>query len=176
MNTGTEDGGGVTTVGERGFYMANAHVAHDCHVGSDVVFANCATLAGHCDIGDHVFIGGLSAVHQYTRIGPHAMIGGISGVRGDVIPFALANGQITRLSGINIVGLRRRGFSAATITVLRRLYRTLFQSAGSMAERIAAAENEHGGEPAAKQLLEFVRTRGKRPLCRSRGHATSASE
>lgn len=176
MNIGSEDGGGVTTVGDRGFYMANAHVGHDCRVGSDVVFANCATLGGHCEIGDHVFIGGLSAVHQHTRIGPHAMIGGISGVRADVIPFALANGQVTRLSGINITGLRRRGFSAGTIAVLRRLYRMLFQGAGSIVERLAAAESEFSGEPAAQQVLEFIRTRGKRPLCQPRGRTMSASE
>src|SRR5262249_30545470 len=105
MNIGTEDGGGLTQVGDRGLFMANSHVAHDCRVGSDVIFANCATLGGHCDIGDYVFIGGLSAVHQFSHIGAHAMISGMTGIRSDVIPFGLAAGPFARLSGINVVGM-----------------------------------------------------------------------
>ena len=112
MNIGTEDGGGVTEVGERGFFMAYSHVGHDCRVGNDVVFANCATLGGHCAVGEHVFIGGLSAAHQFTRIGDHAMISGLSGLRGDVIPFGIAAGAFARLSGVNVVGMKRRKFSS----------------------------------------------------------------
>src|SRR5579883_734242 len=97
MNIGTEDGGGVTTVGDRGFFMANSDVAHDCVVGNDVTFANCATLGGHCVIGDRVVIGGMSVVHQFTRIGSFAMIGGMCGVRGDVIPYGLAVGNYAQL-------------------------------------------------------------------------------
>src|SRR5882672_1966704 len=92
MNIGTEDGLGLTEVGDRGFFMAYSHVGHDCRVGHDVTFANAATLGGHCTIGDHVFMGGLSAVHQFTRIGAHAMIAGMTGLRSDVIPFAVATG------------------------------------------------------------------------------------
>ena len=77
INAGTEDGGGLTEIGDRGFFMASSHVAHDCHVGNDVVFANCATLGGHCIVGDYVFMGGLAGVHQFTRIGSHAMIAGL---------------------------------------------------------------------------------------------------
>ena len=86
-------GGGVTRVGDRGYFMNCSHVGHDCQVGNDVIFATSATLGGHCEIGDFVFIGGLSAVHQFTRIGPQVMVGGVCGVRGDVIPFGLVNGQ-----------------------------------------------------------------------------------
>src|ERR1700704_2582699 len=103
MNVGTEDGAGVTEVGDRGFFMAYSHVGHDCQVGHDVTFANAATLGGHCTIGDHVFLGGLSAVHQFTRVGAYAMIAGVCGVRGDVIPFAVAAGAYARLSGINVI-------------------------------------------------------------------------
>src|SRR3979411_721515 len=92
MNAGTEDGGGVTTVGDRGFFMANSHVAHDCRVGNDVVFANCATLGGHCEVGDSVVIGGLSAGHQLTRVGSFAMIGGGGGGGGGALPVGLAHG------------------------------------------------------------------------------------
>src|ERR1700674_2834815 len=108
MNLGTEDGGGVTTVGDRCFFMVQSHVAHDCVVGNDVVFANCVPLGGHCVIADRVVIGELSAVHQYTRVGPYAMIGALSGVRADVIPFGLVSGDFARLAGLNIVGLKRR--------------------------------------------------------------------
>ena len=120
MNIGTEDGGGVTEVGERGFFMAYSHVGHDCQVGNDVVFANSATLGGHCVIGDHAFIGGLSAVHQFPHVGAHAMIGGLTGLRADVIPFGLASGAFARLSGMNMIGMRRRKFAAETIRAVRR--------------------------------------------------------
>jgi UDP-N-acetylglucosamine acyltransferase len=166
MNVGTVEGGGVTRVGDRGFYMLNAHVAHDCQVGDHVVFANSATLGGHCQVGDHVFIGGLSAVHQHTRIGAHAMIGGNTGVRGDVIPFGLAAGDHARLAGINMVGMKRRGFSRASILAVRQTFRTLFFQAGSLEERIGDAEQAFGADPAAARIIEFVRSRDKRTLCR----------
>ncbi len=173
MNRGTEAGGGVTTVGDRGFYMANAHVGHDCHVGNEVVFANSATLGGHCRIGDQVFIGGLSAVLQFSRIGAHAMIGGITGVRSDVIPFGMANGQIARLSGINVVGMRRRKFARESVVAARAAYRRLFLDAAPMMERIAMVDAEFGGDPAVAQIVAFAREDTKRPLCRP-GRRTDA--
>jgi UDP-N-acetylglucosamine acyltransferase len=166
MNIGTADGGGITTVGDRGFFMTGAHVGHDCHVGSDVVFANAATLGGHCEIGDHVFIGGLSAVHQHTRVGAHAMIGGITGVRADVIPFGLANDSRARLYGINVIGMRRRKFTNAAIAAVRHAYRQLFLAAGSLEQRLHTVESELGGEAAVAQIIAFVRARGKRSLTR----------
>jgi UDP-N-acetylglucosamine acyltransferase len=164
MNIGTVGGGGVTTVGDRGFFMTGAHVGHDCHVGSDVVFANAATLGGHCEIGEHVFIGGLSAVHQHTRIGAHAMIGGITGIRADVIPFALANGSRARLYGINVIGMRRRKFTNDAIAAVRRAYRQLFLTGGSLEERLQAVESELGYEAAVTRIVAFLRARGKRSL------------
>lgn len=169
MNLGTVQGGGITRVGDHGFYMLNAHVAHDCQVGDHVVFANSATLGGHCQVGDHVFIGGLSAVHQHTRIGAHAMIGGVSGVRADVIPFGLASGDHARLAGINMVGMKRRGFSRASIRAVRQTFRALFFQAGSLEERIGAAEQTFGADPAVASIIEFVRSRDKRTLCRPGG-------
>ncbi len=170
MNIGTVDGGGVTRVGARGFYMANAHVAHDCIVGDDVVFANSATLGGHCEVGDHVFIGGLSAVHQRTRIGAHAMIGGVSGVRGDVIPFGMASGDHARLVGINVVGMKRRHFTLGAISKVRGAYRRLFFGAAGLEEQLRLTEAEFGAEPAVGRILAFVRARGKRALCRPVAH------
>lgn len=166
MNLGTEDGEGVTTVGDRGFFMANSHVAHDCRVGNDVVFANCATLGGHVEIGDGVVLGGLSAIHQFTRVGSFAMIGGMAGVRGDVIPFGLATGGYARLEGLNVVGLKRRKFAHDTIHALRRVYRKLFLDSGEFAARIDEAAREFAGDAAAMRMVTFVREGRHRPLCR----------
>jgi UDP-N-acetylglucosamine acyltransferase len=166
MNRGTEDGGGVTTVGDRGFFMANSHVGHDCHVGNDVTFANCATLGGHCEIGDGVTIGGLSAVHQFTRIGSAAMIGGVCGVRGDVIPFGLANGDYARLEGLNLIGLKRRKFPRERIQAIRRAYQKLFLDSGHFAERLEQAAREFADDETVMQIIAFIRAGEHRPLCR----------
>jgi len=165
VNTGSEDGGGITTIGDRGFFMAYSHVAHDCQIGNDVIFANNATLGGHCVIGDYVFIGGLVAVHQFARIGAHAMIGGMSGLGSDVIPFGLANGVIAHLRGINVVGMRRRNFSEQTIRTVRAAYRRLFLSDGPWDERMQAVETQFGDDAAVAQIIAFVRQARKRPLC-----------
>jgi UDP-N-acetylglucosamine acyltransferase len=169
MNIGTVAGGGLTKVGARGFYMANAHVGHDCTVGDDVVFANSATLGGHCEIGDQVFIGGLSAVHQWTRIGSQAMIGGVSGVRGDVIPFGLASGDQARMVGINVTGMKRRNFERGTIAAVRRAYRHLFFGTTNLEDRLSAAEEEFGNEPVVASIIAFIRSREHRSLCRPAG-------
>ena len=119
MNVGTVKGGGLTRVGDRGFFMNNSHVGHDCMVGNDAIFATSATLGGHCEIGDFVYIGGLSAVHQFTRIGPQVMVGGVCGVRDDVIPFGLVNGQYAALEGLNVIGMRRRKFTRERLATVR---------------------------------------------------------
>jgi UDP-N-acetylglucosamine acyltransferase len=165
MNTGTKDGRGVTEVGDRGFFMAYSHIGHDCVVGSDVVFANSATLGGHCVIGEHVYIGGLSAVHQFGRIGPHAMIAGVSGLRSDVIPFGMAAGVFARLRGINTVGMKRRNIAAASIRAVRSAYRLLFLGEGEMAQRLAATEAQFGDDAAVSQIIAFIRGGRDRPLC-----------
>ena len=169
MNVGTEDGRGVTEVGDRGFFMAYSHVAHDCQVGHDVTFANSATLGGHCAIGDHVFIGGLSAVHQFTRVGAHAMIAGMTGLRNDVIPFALAIGVVGHLGGLNVIGLRRSGFSRETLHMIRRAYRKLFFGDGLFEARLDAVEAELGHDPAVAQMVAFVRAGSARSLCQPGG-------
>jgi UDP-N-acetylglucosamine acyltransferase len=166
MNLGTEDGGGVTTVGDRGFFMANSHVAHDCHVGDGVVFANCATLGGHCLVGDGVVIGGLSAVHQFTRVGSFAMIGGMCGVRGDVIPFGLVTGDYARLCGLNVVGMKRRKFSHERIHAMRRAYQRLFLDSGRFADRLEQVATEFKDDDLVMQIITFIREGQHRPLCR----------
>jgi UDP-N-acetylglucosamine acyltransferase len=166
MNLGTEDGGGVTTVGDRCFFMANSHVAHDCHVGNGVTFANCATLGGHVEVGDGVVIGGLSAVHQFTRVGAFAMIGGVAGVRGDIIPYGLANGDYARLEGLNLIGLKRRKFSREQIQALRRAFQRLFLDPGQFADRLDQVAQEFAADEAVMQIVAFIRAGQHRPLCR----------
>ena len=165
MNVGTVGGGGVTRVGARGYFMNNAHVGHDCQVGNDVIFATSATLGGHCHIGDQVFIGGLSAVHQFTRVGRQAMIGGVCGVRGDIIPFGLVNGQYAALEGLNIVGLRRRQFSRERIRLMNAFYRSLFLGQGVFSERLARAREQAGEDPAIAEILDFIDGGQNRSLC-----------
>ena len=165
MNVGTAKGGGVTRVGDRGYFMNNSHVGHDCQVGNDVIFATSATLGGHCEIGDFVYIGGLSAVHQFTRIGPQVMVGGVCGVRGDVIPFGLVNGQYAGLEGLNIVGMKRRKFTRERLVAVRAFYQKLFHGPGIFAERLAAAQPLASEDPAIAQILTFIGEAKHRPLC-----------
>ena len=165
MSTDTVGGGGTTRVGDRGYFMNCSHVGHDCQVGNDVIFATSATLGGHCEIGDFVFIGGLSAVHQFTRIGQQAMIGGVCGVRGDVIPYGLVNGQYARLEGLNIVGMKRRKFTRERLAAVRSFYQKLFESAGVFSERLDAARSLAVTDPAVAEILTFIDAGQHRPLC-----------
>lgn len=165
MNAGTVAGGGITTVGDRGYFMNCSHVGHDCHVGNDVIFATSATLGGHAEIGDFVFIGGLSAVHQFTRIGPQVMVGGLSGVRDDIIPFGLVNGQYAVLEGLNIIGMKRRKFTKQRLAAVRAFYQKLFHGPGMFAERLAAAQPLAGEDPAIAEILDFIGKGKHRPLC-----------
>lgn len=165
MNVGTVKGGGLTRVGDRGFFMNNSHVGHDCIVGNDVIFATSATLGGHCEIGDHVYIGGLSAVHQFTRIGPQVMVGGVCGVRGDVIPYGLVNGQYAALEGLNIIGMKRRKFTRERLATVRAFYQKLFHGPGVFAARLAAVQSMADEDPAIAQILGFIDNAGHRALC-----------
>jgi UDP-N-acetylglucosamine acyltransferase len=168
MNTGTEDGGGVTRVGARGLFMVGSHVGHDCRVGNDVTLANNTALGGHVEVGDHVFLGGHVAIHQHVRIGEGVMMAGMSAARDDIIPFGFALGQTGALVGLNIVGLRRRGVSRADMHRLRRAYKSLFFVAGRLADRVDAIEREFGDDPNVGKIVAFVRAGGKRPLMRPR--------
>lgn len=165
MNAGTVAGGGVTRVGARGYFMNCSHVGHDCIVGDDVVFATSATLGGHCQIGDFVFMGGLSAAHQFVRIGSQTMVGGICGVRGDVIPFGLVNGQYASLEGLNIVGMRRRKFSRERLARVRSFYQKLFHGGGVFAERLANVQHLASEDPAIAEILAFIGAGAHRALC-----------
>jgi UDP-N-acetylglucosamine acyltransferase len=165
MHTGTVGGGGVTSVGDNGLFMVGAHIAHDCVVGNDVVFANSATLGGHVKIGDFVFMGGLCAIHQHTRIGRYAFVGGAAGVPKDVIPYGSVWGNHAHLEGLNLVGLKRRGFSRDQIRNLRSAYRLLFAEEGSFQERIEDTAATFAGSPEVMEIVDFIRADAARPIC-----------
>jgi UDP-N-acetylglucosamine acyltransferase len=165
INPGTEGGGMHTVVGDRCAFLANSHVGHDCHVGDNVVLSNNVMLAGHVTVGDFVILGGGAAVIQFTRIGAHAFLGGMSGLENDLIPYGMALGNRAHLSGLNIVGLQRRGFARDDIHSLRRAYRALFADEGTLKERLEDVEEEFAGHPIVKEIVAFIRAGGKRALC-----------
>lgn len=168
MNPGTEGGGSTTTVGDRCAFLANSHVGHDCHVGSNVIFSNNVMLAGHCTVGDFAILGGGAAVIQFARIGNHAFLGGMSGLENDLIPYGMALGNRAYLSGLNIVGLQRRGFPREQIHSLRRAYRLLFADEGTLAERVDDVATEFSDHPVVQEIVAFIRKGGKRSLCTAR--------
>jgi UDP-N-acetylglucosamine acyltransferase len=148
--------------------MVASHVAHDCVVGDHVVLVNQATIGGHCEVGSYAILGGLAAVLQRTRIGAHAFISGLTGVAADVIPFASAVGTRAELAGLNIVGLKRRGFDRPTIHALRAAYQEIFNREGTRAQRLDRIAEEYGKFPSVMAIVEFVRASGDRPLCAPR--------
>jgi UDP-N-acetylglucosamine acyltransferase len=168
INPGTAGGGLTTTIGDRCAFLANSHVGHDCHVGNNVIFSNNVMLAGHCVVGDFAIIGGGAAVIQFARVGAHAFLGGMSGLENDLIPYGMALGNRAYLSGLNIVGLQRRGFPRDEIHSLRRAYRLLFADEGTLAERVADVAAEFAGHAAVEEIIAFIREGGKRSLCTPR--------
>ena len=165
MHTGTDSGRGATVVGDNGFFLVAAHVAHDCIVGNNVTLTNQATLGGHCEVGDHVIIGGLTAVHQNVRIGRRAFLGGCSAVVGDVIPFALAVGNRARLQGFNLVGMRRSGMARGQVLAMREAYRAIFDPARPVAQNLETVAIAYADSPEVMEIVEFMTKRGKRHMC-----------
>lgn len=165
MHSGTEHGGWVTSVGDNGLYMAGSHIAHDCILGNDIIFANNATLGGHCTIGDGAILGGLTAVHQFVRIGRKAFIGGMSGVEHDVIPFGMAIGHRAGLGGLNIVGLKRSGFTREQIHEMRNAYMQIFADDGTLKERVAKVQEQFKDNDCVQEMVEFIDNESSRALC-----------
>jgi UDP-N-acetylglucosamine acyltransferase len=145
--------------------MAGAHVAHDCQIGNHVILVNHATLGGHVIIEDYAILGGLSAVHQFVRIGRHAMIGGMSGVERDVIPYGQVMGERARLSGLNIIGMQRRGFRREDIQGLRNAYQCLFSSDGTFSDRVNETAERFSGIGPVDDIIEFIRADSSRAIC-----------
>jgi UDP-N-acetylglucosamine acyltransferase len=165
LNRGTVGGCGKTIVGSANLIMAYAHVAHDCTIGDSVVMANGATLAGHVIVQNHAIVGGLVAIHQHVRIGESAILGGGAMVVLDVPPFCMAVGDRARLHGLNLVGLRRRGFGKETIRRIRGAYRVLFQSGLSLSDALARLREEAAISPEVGRMVAFV-AGSQRGICR----------
>jgi UDP-N-acetylglucosamine acyltransferase len=176
IHRGTVTGLGTTRVGADCLLMAVVHVAHDCQLGDHVIVANNVVMGGHVRIGDHAVIGGAAALHQYVRIGRAAMIGGVSGVEGDVIPFGSVIGNRARLAGLNVIGLKRRGFEKAQIQALRTAFRELFRETGVFATRLAQTRTRHGGDKLVAEVLDFIDAPSHRGLIRAGRAPGAASE
>jgi UDP-N-acetylglucosamine acyltransferase len=160
VSRGTKKGGGVTRLGNENFLLAYTHIGHDCQIGSNVILSSNAQMAGHVTIGDYAIIGGMSGVHQFVRIGAHSMLGGASALVQDIPPFVIAAGNKAEPHGINVEGLRRRGFSPDAISALRSAYRLLYKNGLSLEEakvqlRELATAGGDGDEP-VRALVEFV--------------------
>ena len=166
VNRGTGHGGGCTRIGDDNWLLAYVHIAHDCRVGNGCVFSNNATLAGHVEVGDQVILGGFAGVHQFCRIGAHAFIGMGAFVNGDVPPFVLvAQEGYSRPRGVNVEGLKRRGFDPDRVAAIRRAYKTLYVSGAKLDDaRAQLAELARESED-VQALLAFIEA-GERPLLR----------
>lgn len=165
INRASVDGKKVTNIGSNNFLMAYVHIAHDCTIGSNVIFANATTLAGHVTVEDSVFIGGLVAVHQFSRIGAFSMIGGFSAIVQDIPPFMTAAGERAKLYGLNSIGLKRQNFDEATIKNLKKAYKILFRSKLTLKEAIKKLKNERKETKEINYLIEFIE-QNKRGVCR----------
>jgi UDP-N-acetylglucosamine acyltransferase len=161
ISTGTVQDVGVTRLGDRNWIMAYVHVAHDCQVGSDTIFANNATLAGHVQVGDYAILGGFTGVHQFCRIGAHVMIGIASVITQDVPPFLTIAGTPTAPHGINSEGLKRRGFSPEALSALKRAYKTLYKSGLSLDEARSAIAGQAETVPELRPLVDFLAIQGR---------------
>lgn len=165
IHPGTADDHSITTVGDNNLFMIQSHIAHDCIVGNNIILANGATLAGHVVVGDKSTIGGLSAVHQFVRIGHHAFVGGLSAATKDIPPFTIASSPRSTLDGLNLVGLRRKGFDKTTISAMQKAMKYMFfNSEGSLLERVSHIEEENKGIEEVQDIVDFVR-KSERGIC-----------
>ena len=166
INLGTDGGGGITKIGDNCLLMIGTHIAHDCNIGNNVIFANHSTLAGHVIVEDNVVIGALSAIHQVCRIGEGAMIGGMSGVTADVVPFSTVLGNRAKLSGLNVLGLKRRDIAKKEILELRKVFKTLFYSSeNTLKDRATYLSDKKPKQKTIQKLLMFLEKRSDRSFC-----------
>ncbi len=167
INPGTEGGGLQTTIGNDCLFMISSHVAHDCKIGNNVIMVNNASIAGHVTIEDFAVMGALSGAHQFCRIGKHSMIGGLSGVDSDVIPYGTVIGNRAYLSGLNIIGLKRRGFSKDIIQGLRKAYGLLFfNQEGTMSNRIKEVSEDFIDNEPVMEIVSFLTKEKSRSICK----------
>ncbi len=170
MHPGTSVGGGITRIGDDGYFMVGSHVSHDSQVGNRVVFANGAAIGGCSHIADHVILGGYAGVHQFSRIGRHAFIGAMAMVTADVIPYGSVIGNHAHLAGLNVVGLKRRGMPRETLRELRTAYRVLFAEEGTFQERLDDVSRDYAENVPVMEIIDFIRAAdAKRSLCMPNG-------
>lgn len=165
INRSTTADIGVTILGDDNMLMAYCHVAHNCKLGNHVIMSNGVNLAGHIHLEDYAIIGGMTGIHQFTRIGAHCIIGGASAVNKDIPPFVTASGNFAKLYGLNMIGLKRRGFTEETIGALKAAYRIVFRSSLLLATAIRRVEEEVENLPEVRQFLDFIRA-SERGICR----------
>ena len=166
IHLGTEDGGGITTIGNDNLFMAYAHVAHDCIVKNHVILANAATLAGHVEVDDFAILGGLSAVHQFARVGCHVMASGGSMIGQDIVPYAIVQGDRAKVVGLNLVGLKRRGFSSEALSNIKKMYKLVFRANLKLEEAVAQIEEQFdSAAPEVATYLDFLK-KSERGLAR----------
>ena len=176
IHRGTVTGTGLTSVGNDCLLMAGVHVAHDCAVGNNVVIANNVLMGGHVSVGDNAVIGGAAAIHQFTRIGRAAMIGGMAGVEADVIPFGTVIGNRAHLAGLNVVGLKRRGYDRPQIHAVRAAFRMMFRGEGVFSDRVAEARAAYGDMTLVAELLAFIDAPSHRGLIRAQAIVESDND
>jgi UDP-N-acetylglucosamine acyltransferase len=167
LHLGTVTGDGETTVGDNNLFMAYSHVAHDCHLGSNIVMANSATLAGHVTVEDYAILGGLCAIHQFVKVGESVMIGGGTLVGNDLPPYTIVTGEgrDVKLRGLNLIGLKRRGFSDETVSSLKKVYKLLALSGLKLSEAVERMKSEVPSSPEVEHFISFIES-SKRGVCR----------
>lgn len=158
-------GDGLTETGNSNFFMAYVHIAHDCKIGNSIIMANAATIAGHVVVEDFAVLGGLLAVHQFTRIGTFAMVGGFSGIGQDIPPYTMASGARAKLYGLNVIGLKRHGFSEEAINNLKKAYKILFREKKTLKDALKKISSDLPQTDEIKNLVEFIE-KNKRGICR----------
>jgi len=154
IHLGTETGGGITTVGDDNLFMAYSHIAHDCIVKNHIVMANAATLAGHVELDDYAILGGLSAVHQFARIGCHVMASGGSMISQDVAPYSIVQGDRAGVVGLNLTGLKRRGFTSDALSNIKKMYKLVFRSNLNLEEAIVQIEEQF--DPSLQEVATYL--------------------
>jgi len=166
INPGTVTGSGETRIGNACVFLANSHVAHDCVVGNNVILSNGVLLAGHVRLGDHVIMGGASAIHQFTRVGDYAFVGGLAGVENDVIPFGISLGNRAYLCGVNLIGMKRHGFSRESIHAVRQAYKDLFiEQTDTLQKRVETLPRDLAQNPQVALIIDFIKSASDRSLC-----------
>lgn len=165
IHPGTKVGAMTTIIGNDNKFFGSTHVAHDCVVGNNIIMTNGTLVGGHAVIEDYVILGGNSGVKQFSRIGAHAMVSGMTFVTTDIIPFGNVFGSKAELVGLNLIGMKRRGFSKDDISTVRRAYRMLFAEEGTFSERLEEVQSLYASNQYVEQILKFIKDTGDRPLC-----------